>query len=110
MMQYSVGLYADLARETAGDRLAQARRPAARVVAGALRSPAPGRVGEASACRSDRLAPEAKGSSAVSTEGVVAAAFLPQDGYLDRASSPSPWLTGPGGSAPRSSSGRECST
>ena len=48
MMQYSVGLYADLARETGKDPgLARARRPAARVLAGALRGdPAPGRLGQ----------------------------------------------------------------
>ena len=47
MMQYSVGLYAELARETGqGSGLARARRPAPGVHARARRGdPAPGRLG-----------------------------------------------------------------
>ncbi len=87
MMQYSVGLYADLAaRDRQGSRLARARRPAPRVVAGALRGdPAPGRLGQEFGLPLEIVSPaEAQELfPLMSTDGVVAAAFLPQDGYLD---------------------------
>ena len=88
MMQYSVGLYADLARETGKDpgwhelgglRLASSQR--------ALRGdPAPGRLGEElRAADRDRLARRGEGAVPADVDRRRASrrAFLPQDGYLD---------------------------
>src|SRR5690348_14817320 len=87
MMQYSVGLYAELARETGKDpgwhelgglRLASSSERYEEIQRQAGWAKSFGLDMElVSAAEAQELFPP------MSTEGVVAAAFLPQDGYLD---------------------------